>query len=130
MPLLWFDFEAQKCFAYYLLQIKQDFGFNFIGSQIREYAVRFSTVLQKDFVGSIELGSGWIVEGLPESLHIKNDFLTYEGSYEVDDGRIHFTISYKRYGTNITTEEYGALRESLIKIDNFVNTPLILRKRQ
>ncbi|HBD92595.1 MAG: hypothetical protein A2015_05765 [Spirochaetes bacterium GWF1_31_7] len=113
----------------YLLNIKQDFGFNFITPDERKTPVIFPTVLQKTYRGTITLPDNFTISGLPAPLQIQSKHVNYTGTYTITGNMITYENIYSRSGTHISVAEYDEFREILIKIDDYIKKPIIFDKK-
>lgn len=113
----------------YLITIKQPFGFDFVTSDVRNYEVRFNSVLKKTHKGKIVVPAGMEIIGLPEELVIESPYLTYKGSFKQEKNVIYYENIYSRNGTNIPVSDYLDFRNALIQINDYINKPVILQKK-
>lgn len=113
----------------YLITIKQPFGFDFVTSDVRNYEVRFNSVLKKTHKGKIVVPAGMEIIGLPEELVIESPYLTYKGSFKQEKNVIYYENTYSRNGTNIPVSDYLDFRNALIQINDYINKPVILQKK-
>lgn len=113
----------------YLITIRQPFGFDFAASDVRNTEVRFNSVLEKTHKGKIVIPPGMEVAGLPEELVIESPYLQYKGSFKQDKNSVYYENRYSRSGTNIPVEDYADFRNTLIQINDYINKPIILRKK-
>ena len=113
----------------YLITIKQPFGFDFVTSDVRNYEVRFNSVLKKTHKGKIVVPAGMEIIGLPEELVIESPYLTYKGSFKQEKNVIYYENTYSRNGTNIPVSDYLDFRNALIQINDYINKPVILQNK-
>lgn len=114
----------------YLITIRQPFGFDFVASDIRNTEVRFDSVLEKTHKGKIVIPAEMEVVGLPDELIIESPYLHYKGSFRQDKNVVYYENVYSRNGTRVPVNDYSEFRNALIQINDYINKPVILQKRQ
>lgn len=114
----------------YLLRIRQDFGFDFVSPVERKTPVIFQTVLNRIYKGSIEIPENFEVTALPPDLEIETEYLKYSGKYRTDGNKIYYENIYSRNKTYVPVSDYTELRNSLIKINDYIRSPILLKNKK
>jgi hypothetical protein len=120
---------AKKTGNYLILNVPVKYGFTFTGLTERKYDLVFETTFAEKNSVEYVLPQGYSPIDLPGSVSIKSDFLSYEGKYSYKDGKIIFTDSYKRLKKMIPPGDYKKFRADVLKINYFINVPVILEKK-
>lgn len=93
----------------------------------------FDVEIQRGFVDTdavvIHLPEGFSLEGIPEPIHIENDFGAYDVAVErIDDHSLKYNRMYTIYGGKYPKEKYKEFRSFLKKVARHDNQKIILTK--
>ena len=127
-----FEYEAsnvaKKSGNYLIISIPVQYGFNYTNTTERKYDLVFETIYGEKNTVEFVLPEGYKPSSLPAPVKIKSAYIEYEGKYEFKDGKIVFMDHYKRLKKSIPAKDYKKLRQGVLKIDYFINIPVIIEK--
>lgn len=76
-----------------------------------------------------DLPSGFVVDEMPEPVTISVPFGSYETTYEVKEGKLHYSRSMIMKRTLVPVEKYESIRQFFSKILDAEQTPVVLIRK-
>ncbi len=106
-----------------------NYRFPAIELKTRKYPIEFWSSRYTGHKYEIKIPNGYVIKYLPESLDIKTDDFEYHGKFDFKDGKITLVDNYKRYNRIIAPEHYEKYRTAHLKILNYANKSIIIKKK-
>jgi hypothetical protein len=75
------------------------------------------------------LPSGFVVDEMPDPVKIDVPFGVYETSYEIKDGKLHYSRSMTMKRTLVPVKDYGSVREFFSKVRDAEQSPVVLIRK-
>ncbi len=106
-----------------------DFDFPEIELSERKYPLEYTTSRYTGHSFTVNIPRGYSVEYLPSPLNVKTDDFEYSGEYTVEENRIIFRSTYKRFTRIISPEAYPEFRQAHLEILNYCRRNIIIKRK-
>jgi hypothetical protein len=119
----------KKIGDYFIMTLPVKYDFNYVNLPERKFPVEFQTTDGDVHTITVTIPDGYEIKGLPESLNIKNKHFFYTSDYKIVGNKIFFTDHLERISIYVPVSEYKEFREQILKIDYFIKSPIVIKKK-
>lgn len=103
-------------------------GSSLLTGKPRKYPIEFEEATRQDDVFDITLPAGYVVDELPQPVHVKCDYATYTSEVQVTGNVLHYKRTYEITDLIVPTRKLGEVRDFFHQIATDEKSSAVLRR--
>jgi transglutaminase-like putative cysteine protease len=103
-------------------------GSSLLTGKPRKYPIEFEEATRQDDVFDITLPAGYVVDELPQPVHAKCDYATYNSEVQVTGNVLHYKRTYEITELVVPTQKLGEVRDFFHQIAADEKSSAVLRR--